>query len=88
MEVDTGTFRALTARADAVDALSADVSRIRQHLEVLAMLRVVQELPDDRAILRAAQELADAAGPAPRASRGRHAARRPGYLRLVGGGGQ
>lgn len=32
MEVDTGSFRALTARADAVDALAADVAQIKRHL--------------------------------------------------------
>jgi hypothetical protein len=32
MEVNTDSFRALTARADAVDAIAADVAQIRRHL--------------------------------------------------------
>lgn len=78
MQVDTGSFRALTARADAVDAVAADVAQIKR-------LLAAQQFEMDRTFAAGVALGEERSAPAG----GRHArprAGRPGYLRLVSGG--
>ncbi|HEX3963825.1 MAG TPA: hypothetical protein VHZ03_45485 [Trebonia sp.] len=78
MQVDTGSFRALTARADAVDAIAADVAQIRQNL---ARAQGVSDAMSEAWIAEGRRREAEER--APRHARPRRPA--PGYLRLVGG---
>jgi hypothetical protein len=98
MEVDTGSFRALTARADAVNAIAADVAQIRRLLgaqvfeadRTFAAGMALGEAGRAPGFSAAMYEAAVAEGRrreaeerAPRHARPRRSA--PGYLRLVGG---
>jgi hypothetical protein len=82
MNVDTGSFRAITARADAVDTVAAEVARLADRVEGL----VKREFA-----VAAIYEAGQASTGAPvqrRPEGGRHArprGERPGYLRLVSG---
>ncbi len=81
MEIDTGSFRALSARADAVDAIAADVAELRRILGA-------QVFEADTAF--AAGVALGEARVQGRAAGGRHArprTGRSGHLRLVSGGG-
>ncbi len=85
MQIDTGQFMAIKARADAADALAGDDEALRRHL-------AAQEWALDRTFDAGyVTGRASAALPVQvRAAGGRHVrprAGRPGYLRLVSGGG-
>jgi hypothetical protein len=77
VNVDTGQFRALTARADAVDALAAEVAAIKRQM-------AGRQHGEDAAFAAGV-----ALGEARRTAGGRHARPRrprPAHLRLAGTG--
>lgn len=87
MNVDTGQFAAIRARADSVDALTAEVSRLAGIAEALSAAAAQQFIAGTFVELGRELERQETAGQQP----GRHARPRraiPGYLRLMSGGAQ
>lgn len=84
MEIDTGTFRALTAAVEGMNAIAADVAGIKDQLRQLHFNRLAAFAEGaaheaERALLRAQRPP------------GRHArprGERPGHLRAVGEDGE
>jgi hypothetical protein len=81
MEVDTGSFRALQARAGTMEALAADVAQIRQELASQLPAASFGAAMFDAAVAEGRRREAEERAP-------RHARPRrnsPAYLRLVTG---